>query len=415
MANHAITHTFRGVLYIPTAWVSLCLFTTKAVEGLELQNRQKIDTPLFFCDQLNSNKMSYSECLADVLIVYDMNLKGYFQRAVFVFSIILTLFSCSEERKKEIVCWGDSLTAPHCGKGIKGELKRLVKYNFAYPEYLQDMLNDEYKIINCGVGGENTLTIMARQGAFPMKLAHDVVIFKTDEVKYNVFIGNNDVSAFVSSYNGKRVTPLLQYGWDENSPAQVNPCTIKDKNFHIFSEAKIWKEDGIFKFQYNYFLDANDDWVATDTLKEGSIVNTYAMKNLRNKYANIFFIGQNGGFDDVADLISQLKAMIAFSKSKRYIVISFHKPNGVIKTISRMREMEDSLNQCFGEHYINLREYMVTRGLEDAGLEPTQEDKDSIIKGQVPPQIMVDGRHFTSKGYEEIAKLVYEKMDELGY
>ena len=35
MANHAITHTFRGVLYIPTAWVSLCSFTCLAVVGLE--------------------------------------------------------------------------------------------------------------------------------------------------------------------------------------------------------------------------------------------------------------------------------------------------------------------------------------------------------------------------------------------
>ena len=58
MANHAITHTFRGVLYIPTAWVSLCLFTTKAVEGLELRNRQKPDTPLFLCSKRNINLTS---------------------------------------------------------------------------------------------------------------------------------------------------------------------------------------------------------------------------------------------------------------------------------------------------------------------------------------------------------------------
>ena len=162
-------------------------------------------------------------------------------------------------------------------------------------------------------------------------------------------------------------------------------------------------------------MNADDDWMATDTLKEGSIVNTYAMKNLGNKYANVFFIGQNGGFDNTADLIRQLKAMIAYSKSKRYIVISFHNPNGVIKTISRMKEMEDSLNQSFGKHYINLRENMVTRGLADAGLEPTQEDKDSIAKGRVPPQMMTDRTHFTRKGYEEIAKLVFEKMKELNY
>ena len=328
---------------------------------------------------------------------------------------LLTIIACSDEEKKQIVCWGDSLTAPHCGKGIKGDIKRLVKYNFAYPEYLEDMIGDEYEIINGGVGGENTLTIMARQGAYPMKLAHDVVIFKSDEIKFKTLIGNNDIPAFISSYNGKRVSPLLQCGWEEDSPAQINPCTINDKNFQISSEAKIWKEEGKYKLEYNYFIDADDEWMASDTIKAGSIVNTYAMKNLRNKYANVFFIGQNGGFADAADLIRQLNAMIKYSKSMRYIVISFHKPNGVMKTISRMKEMEDSLNQSFGQHYINLREYMVNKGLTDAGLEPTQEDKDSIAKGQVPPQMMTDGCHFTTKGYEEIAKLVFDKIKELGY
>ena len=80
-----------------------------------------------------------------------------------------------------------------------------------------------------------------------------------------------------------------------------------------------------------------------------------------------------------------------------------------------MKEMEDSLFQSFGKHYINLREYMVTNGLADAGLVPTQKDKDSIAKGQVPPQLMIDGTHFTTLGYKEIATLVYLKMKELGY
>ena len=33
-ADYALTHAFLAY-YIPTAWVSLCLFTTKAVVGLE--------------------------------------------------------------------------------------------------------------------------------------------------------------------------------------------------------------------------------------------------------------------------------------------------------------------------------------------------------------------------------------------
>ena len=58
---------------------------------------------------------------------------------------------------------------------------------------------------------------------------------------------------------------------------------------------------------------------------------------------------------------------------------------------------------------------MVTKGLSDANLEPTQEDRDSIAKGQVPPQLLTDGTHFTPKGYERIAELVYAKMKELKY
>ena len=66
MANHAITHTFRGVLYIPTAWVSLCSFTTKGCGRPQTANGQKPDTPLFFCSE-QSRKLNQSDsgCLAD--------------------------------------------------------------------------------------------------------------------------------------------------------------------------------------------------------------------------------------------------------------------------------------------------------------------------------------------------------------
>ena len=334
--------------------------------------------------------------------------------AVLIIGVAL-VYSCSDNPKKEIVCWGDSLTSPHSGKNIKGSFKRMFKWNLSYPEYLAQKLGSEYEIVNAGVGGETSLTIMARQGAYPMKLAHDVVIFKSDEVKYETFIGNNDINAFVSSYNGREITPILQCGWDEDSPAQVNPCMINGNSFILSSESKIWREEGKFKSEYNYFIRPNENRNSTDTIKKGSVVITNAMENLRNKYANVFFVGQNGGFDDVADLIKQLKAMIAYSNSKRYIVISFHRTNTSINSISRMKEMEDSLQHSFGKHFINLRAYLVKSGLEDAGLKPTQEDRDSIAKGQVPPQLMTDGCHFTSVGYKEIAALVFNKMKELGY
>lgn len=185
-------------------------------------------------------------------VVRNMRQKVFLQFVALVVCVLLV--SCTKEEKKEIVCWGDSLTSPHNGKGFKGKVKRIVKGAEAYPEHLQEMLGDDYEIINGGVGGESTLTIMARQGAYPMKLAHDVVIFKSDEANYNTFVGNNDVDAFLSTYNAKRVTPLLQGGWDEDSPAKVNPCTINGKPFHLSSEAKFWREEGKYNLSTTTIL-----------------------------------------------------------------------------------------------------------------------------------------------------------------
>lgn len=317
--------------------------------------------------------------------------------------ILFIVLACKSEEKKVIVCWGDSLTAPHNGRGIKGKLKRLVM-GTDYPGYLEEMLGSGFEVVNAGVGGENTLTIMARQGAYPMKLAHDVVLTSDDKTA----ISNNDTVTFVSAYNGVEVGPLHQYTWKPEGPSQINPCRIGTHTLMLSSDIQ---SNG----KCNYYLTPENKLTETDTLRKGSIVTTYAMSNPRGKYANVFFIGQNGGFSNVADLIRQLRAMIAYSQSSRYIVISFHKTNHVINTIPRMIEMEDSLSMCFGQHYINLRKYMVTNGLTDAKYMATQADKDSIAKGVVPPQLLVDDCHFTTTGYNIIAKLVYERMKELGY
>ena len=126
-------------------------------------------------------------------------------------------------------------------------------------------------------------------------------------------------------------------------------------------------------------------------------------------------MGENGGFKDVKDLIKQIKAMIIYSKCNRYIVIGFHKCNAVIPNMKRMYEMEDSLQQAFGKHYLCIRKPLVQKGLQFANLQATKVDEDSVRKGVVPPQLLVDGLHFTSKGYEFIGDLVSQKMKELEY
>lgn len=324
------------------------------------------------------------------------------------------LFIACEEKKLEVVCWGDSLTAPS-HTSFKRSIKATILGLTDYPRVMQEDLGAGYEVINCGVGGENTLTIMARQGSAPMLLAHDVRVFKNGEKKYPKFIGDDNVPAFISSWDSTQsVAPLLQCGYKEGSPSYVNPCKINGRYYEISSQSKIWEEDG-YVCEYNYYIKDLYPLDSTIVLKAGSKVETSAMLNLRGKYANVFFIGQNGGFKDVADLIAQINAMIKYSKSPRYIVVSFHKPNMVITSPMRMAEMEDSLSKAFGKHYINLRKYLMTSGLKDAQITPTKADEDSIAHGVVPPSLLKDGVHFTPKGYEIIGHLISKKFKLLLY
>lgn len=223
------------------------------------------------------------------------------------------------------------------------------------------------------------------------------------------------MSAFKSTWNGSVVKPLLQKGWTEESPAQINPVIINHQAYELSSESKFWNDGKGYKFYYNYYIKPLYAVDSTVLLKAGDTIKTHAMSNLRGAYAYVFFMGQNGGFTSADDYINQLKAMIAYSECDRYVVISFHKKAGYIKNYKQMMAFEDSVHTVFGKHFINLRDSMVCKGLDYAGLKPTSSDIDSLKLECVPPQLLIDGVHFTDQGYSFIARLVAEKFKQLNY
>ena len=76
---------------------------------------------------------------------------------------------------------------------------------------------------------------------------------------------------------------------------------------------------------------------------------------------------------------------------------------------------EAALREAFGEHFINMRVYMIENALSTAGLEPTQEDIDNIDDGRVPESLKHDFTHLNSYGYYAVGVAVYNKGIELGY
>ena len=130
-------------------------------------------------------------------------------------------------------------------------------------------------------------------------------------------------------------------------------------------------------------------------------------------------IGQNGGYDDIDDLIAQQRAIIEHQSgnpvnedgSAQFIIVGLH-----TGTADSRAELEVAMEAEYGDQYINLREYMSTQGLADAGLTATDEDKDMMADGMTPASLMVsDKLNFNADGYKLIGNLIYNRMDELGY
>ncbi len=100
---------------------------------------------------------------------------GLYLTLIAIILIICLFLFLKPKEKRVIVCWGDSLTAPSYSNNIKSKLYQLYKGLGDWPEFLQRYLGYDYKVINSGVSGENTLGIMLRQGSLPLLVGKDIL------------------------------------------------------------------------------------------------------------------------------------------------------------------------------------------------------------------------------------------------
>lgn len=289
--------------------------------------------------------------------------------------------------KETVNCWGDSLTR---GVGVGSS------YSKAFPYVLYGLL-DGREVINCGVGGENTINIASRQGGLPNIVKPFTIPSNASKVEVKL----------TNIYGGS--TGILLQGGSALDPttgkyvmtAQINPCSINGV------EGTLTYENG------KYYFSRSENGESVIVSRPTPLI-TYAMKSMRDNI-NIIWIGTNGGFTTSAELIECVEAMIDYMSpiNKKYIVIGIHH---LVSTVAEMFEtIEKNMAMHFGRRYINQREYMIEYGLSDAGITPTNEDTAAISQGKIPPSLLYDDVHYNDKGYNIIANLVVERGKELGY
>ena len=289
--------------------------------------------------------------------------------------------------KETVNCWGDSLTR---GVGVGDS------YSKAFPYVLYGLL-DGREVINCGVGGENTINIASRQGGLPNIVKPFTIPANASKVEVKL----------TNIYGGS--TGILLQGGSALDPttgkyvmtAQINPCSINGV------EGTLTYENG------KYYFSRSENGESVIVSRPTPLI-TYAMKSMRDNI-NIIWIGTNGGFTTSAELIECIEAMIDYMSpiNKKYIVIGIHH---LVSTVTETFEtIEKNMAMHFGRRYINQRKYMIEYGLSDAGITPTVEDTTAISEDKIPPSLLYDTVHYNDKGYNIIANLVVERGKELGY
>ena len=284
-----------------------------------------------------------------------------------------------------ITCWGDSLTA---GGGWTQTLSKLS----GLPVY------------NGGTGGENVRTIVARQGG-------DVMMINSLTIPADItpIVIATRAEGGIPTQLGRKVSPLLQGG------AHVNPCYIGDVR-------------GILSWTGSGHSDASGTWTFTRDVagEEVIITRPTAIRtdfdiNRNAPKIMVIFIGQNGGYDDVEDLINQHRLMIEHSNCEDFVVLGLSSGSAESRA-----DYEAAMKKEFGRRFISLREYLSTPiynssgdiiscyGLDDAGLAMDTNAKTEISSGIVPHQLLSDSVHYTTETKTVIGNLVYKRIKELG-
>ena len=307
-----------------------------------------------------------------------------------------------------IVCWGDSLTAGSSGnvsypqtlqKLINGYLCDIydLRYSISNPDGYTRVNWEDYSfcvpVVNMGAGQDDLATTLGRVGVLPYVVKKDFVIPA----------GTESVSIFLEAQDARTVAPLTA------GNAGVNPVIIAGVEGTLTRvSAQLWG-------QSNYEFTRLEPGEET-TVTKGTEILT-ACRNEYKDYIHIVWLGTYGDYRSPEKLVSDVKALLARQAKNpdRYLVIGPCTTGGTWKTINTtaLNSIDTAMMQAFGSHYINLRKYLIEDGLRDAGLTSTGH----AVPGQVPSAFRSNagGADMNSVAYRLIGKLVYNRMDQLGY
>lgn len=321
-------------------------------------------------------------------------------RSVFGSSTNVEIRTFSDEgATPTIAVWGDSTSSPGTSWGC-------------WPDRLQEKIGAEnYFVKNQAVSGEYTTSTSARQGGNALSVGAFTIPADTSLVE--ITLTSADGQTFGTS-------PVFSAG------GGFNPCTIAGVQGSIINAG-----GGVCKF-------ARKTAGESVEVSEGAIVTSDADGMFNNADAVMLVnLGINAGWNENADtLLNQVQLMVNhFTESggTKYIITGAYAGQFMRTDDKRQKvfEYETKAATAFGEHWMNLREYLIANGLTENGLTASTMDTERIAVGQIPASLLgagtqdniaiydgktvTDDTHPNAYGANSICNAFYAKGQSLGY
>lgn len=265
-----------------------------------------------------------------------------------------------QEDDPRVVIWGNSMS-----QGYDDDLKALLPEGVLCRSFAS--------------GGDTAQHIAMKQGGIPFYVAPFIIPAEKEAVRIEILDEN--------------LQPVVSLSdWDTTG---LSPATIAGVNGFISNNGND-----------EYFFKRNDkgpyEEVNVDRLTR---IVTRGMVDLRTGDIHVIYSGAYSMTpDQYADLLNN---MIDFSESEKYVIVGFISPDS--------GQLYDTLVENFGNNYLDIKTYFMTQALKDAEIEPTPEDLDDIANGKLPASLRRDDVHGNDIYDALLAKLVYDRIVELGY
>ncbi|MBR2530161.1 MAG: SGNH/GDSL hydrolase family protein [Lachnospiraceae bacterium] len=267
-----------------------------------------------------------------------------------------------------IVCWGDSLTVS-------------LDNASAYPDILRQLSGCE--VINYGVEMDSAAMIAMREGGLRVNVKATVIPADT-----------NLIPVFLRTEDNGHVRFL------DNGDGGVNPCSISG------IEGELSKLNGSYYFKRS----RKGERLSID---EGTQFKTFGMNDAREGDVLVIFAGTNDLPDakSVQQIIKLEQAMLEAASCSRYVIVGLTYAGG----IPQIDEVNEAMHEAFGDNFLDIRKYMLTYGLDDAGITPTAQDEEDIAKGEIPSSLRSDYVHGNKHYHRLLGQQLYRRMCYLGY